>query len=129
VAKDAEGTKGIWYWGVPGSGKFHKAREENPGAFLKNSKNKWWDGYKGEKSVILDDMDDDFLAHYLKIWADKYACTGEIKGGTVPLLHETLIVTSNYSIEQLFESKGSEMIAAIRRRFKVTHFEIPFGHK
>lgn len=81
----------------------------------------------GQSSVIIDDLDTDCLAHYLKIWADKYACTGEVKGGTVPLQHETLIVTSNYEIEQLF--KDPIMAAAIRRRFKVIHMDQPFEIK
>lgn len=42
------------------------------------------------------------LGHYLKIWADKWACTGEVKGGTVPLCHHRFVVTSNYTIAELF---------------------------
>lgn len=70
-------------------------------------------------------MDSDCLAHHLKIWTDRYTCDGEVKGGTIPLLHTKFIVTSNYSIEELI--KDPVMAAAIRRRFKVTHFNEPFA--
>lgn len=51
-----EGTRGEWYWGQPGAGKSRKAYEENPGAYRK-AQNKWFDGYRGEKVIILDDLD------------------------------------------------------------------------
>jgi hypothetical protein len=42
-------------------------------------------------------------------------------------LHHTLfIVTSNYSIEELYGSAGVEMVKAIERRFKVIHMTAPF---
>lgn len=87
-AKDCSDVRGTWYWGKPGVGKSHRARAENPSLYIK-AQNKWWDGYKGQGAVLLDDLDKggSCLGHYLKIWADKYACTGEIKGATVPLNH------------------------------------------
>lgn len=95
-----EGVRGVWYWGPPGTGKSHTARANFPEAYLK-AQNKWFDGYQAQKSIIIDDFDKGgiCLGHHLKIWADKYACNGEVKGGHVPLQHETLVVTSNYSIE------------------------------
>lgn len=79
--------------------------------------------------VILDDLDTPVLGHYIKIWADKWGATGEYKGGTVALKHEKFIVTSNFSIDDLFydEKKASEtivLIKAIKRRFKVHHFDV-----
>lgn len=111
--------RGVWYWGPPGSGKSRRARFENPGAFLK-SQSKWFDGYAGEKAIILDDLDTNVLGHYLKIWGDRYACTGETKGGTVNLQHDVIVVTSNYSIEQLWKD-DENMQEAINRRFKVEY--------
>ena len=66
--------------------------------------------------MLLDDHDNGCLGHYLKIWMDRYACNGESNGGTLALSHDIFIVTSNYSIEQLYEKDGPEMIEAIKRR-------------
>jgi hypothetical protein len=74
----------------------------------------------------MEDLDTDVLGHYIKIWADRYACTGEIKGGTVPLYHKTFVITSNYTPEQLF-TKDPTMAKAVRRRFTFTHMTDPFN--
>lgn len=78
-------VRGHWLWGEPGTGKTTFARTEYgpPNEVFIKSQSKWWDGYTGQSVVVLDDLDSDCLTHYLKIWADKWACTGEIKGGTV----------------------------------------------
>lgn len=80
--------------------------------------NKWWDGYRGESIVIIDDLDTDTLGHYLKRWADRYPVKGEVKNGTVNLSYRRLFVTSNHTIEGLFE-KQPGMIAPLQRRFQV----------
>lgn len=65
-------------------------------------------------------MDSDCLAHYLKIWADAYDATGEIKGGTVPLTFMKFIVTSNFEPHELF--KNEKILEAIERRFEMKRF-------
>jgi hypothetical protein len=116
-------VRGVWYWGAPGTGKSRKAREEHPEAYLK-AQSKWFDGYAGEKEIILDDLDKlggDKLGHYLKIWADRYACTAEVKGSTVNLQHRVFVVTSNYHPDTMWPD-DEEMLTAIKRRFKITKF-------
>lgn len=112
-------VRGLWLYGPPGTGKSHYARSNHPELYLK-AQNKWWDGYTGQDSVLLDDFDCKELGHHLKIWADKWSCTGEIKGGTVNLKHKVFIITSNYHPDDLWEEDN--MREAIKRRFKIVHF-------
>lgn len=115
-------VRGVWFYGPPGTGKSHTARKDFADIYVK-AQNKWFDGYTGQKTIVLDDFDKQgvCLGHYLKIWADKWACNGEIKGGTVSLRHETLVITSNYHPDDLW-SEDQPMLEAIKRRFKITRF-------
>jgi hypothetical protein len=101
------------------------------GKVFKKDQSKWWDGYTGEETVIMEDVDrhgGPQLAHYMKLWTDVYSLAGEIKGGKIPLNYKRFIVTSNFSIDRIYgpTSKMSEeekedaevTVAAIKARFK-----------
>jgi hypothetical protein len=120
---DASDVTGIWIWGPPGIGKSKYVRDTYPSYFDKQC-NKWWDGYKGEPIVLLDDFDLNHkcLGHHLKRWSDRYSFGAEIKGGAIMIRPEKIIVTSNYSIEQIF-LEDQTLSAAIKRRFNVIKME------
>ncbi|KAF0989939.1 hypothetical protein HZS_4358 [Henneguya salminicola] len=57
---------------------------------------KWWDGYRGQKNVIIDDLHDHIPATYLKRWFDLYPSLFEVKGCTGPVEFTKIVITSNY---------------------------------
>lgn len=118
VCSDSSELRGVWIYGPAGSGKSRLAREQYPNSYFKLA-NKWWDGYNGQKSVILDDFgrEHSVLGYHLKIWADRYGCLLEIKGGASASAFNHFVVTSQYSIEEIWKG-DQESIDAINRRFK-----------
>lgn len=123
--EDLEDVCGFWLYGPAGTGKTTYARSEFPGAFIK-SRDRWWDGYQGQEVVILDDLDkyNVALGGYLKDWADKWSFKAESKGSVEWLRPKKFIVTSQYSIDEIFEDK--ETREALHRRYKCKHFLIKY---
>lgn len=87
------------------------------------SVNKWWDGYRHETVVAIEEWspDSSLTAQALKRWADRYPFTGEIKGGVLQKLRpRKIIVLSNYTLEQCFPRP--EDLEPLKRRFTVVNF-------
>lgn len=125
TSADATNVRGLWISGPSGSGKSRLARRiagETP--FYAKPQSKWWDLYNGEKIVILDDLDinGSCLSHHLKIWLDRYAFVGEIKGGSIRPNYERFIITSQYSPEELWSDQA--VVDAIRRRCEFRQLEL-----
>lgn len=117
----------LWIYGGTGIGKSRYVRTNYSGQFFEKSMNKWWDGYVGQKTVLLDDFDKkgECMGHNLKIWADCYSFTAEVKGGTIRPFIDTFIITSQYLPKDIFcqgednTKWDHELCAAIERRFKI----------
>lgn len=116
--------KNIWISGPPATGKSRAARYCDDKHIYEKNINKWWDGYEDQKVVLIEDIDPEKaknLAHHIKLWADRYPFTGEVKGGSIRINPTyNLIVTSNYSIDDCFNETDAE---AIRRRMKEIEFK------
>lgn len=94
----------VWVlWGPSGTGKSRFANDRWPDAFWKAPESKWWDGYSGQETVVLDDFKDYGMPLVdLQRLLDWYPLWVEVKGGSVPMLARHYVITSNTSPEDWY---------------------------
>lgn len=126
-------SENIWICGPPRIGKSYWAHNGWDHPFYLKNQNKWWDGYSGEETIVIDDFRTPLLAAKLINWAGEYKQFGETKGGHVPLQHKRVIITSNFRIDELFKGEEYEKERdALKGRFPEvtidtsTHELLPF---
>jgi len=123
-----EDVKVMYFWGDTGTGKtteaFRQVLELGEPYYLKSGSNKWWDGYKGEKNVIMDEWDGQIGVTHLLKWFQHFPTSVEIKGGTTHLHATRFWITSNVSLEDSLNNAGVKLvhIKAMKRRVKCTEF-------
>ena len=102
----------IWLWGEPGSGKTRTVMEMD-NVYKWDSPYQWFDGYAGEKILLIDDYESgEISARQLKNLLDGYQYKLNIKGGYTYAKWEKVYITSNYSIRSMPEWE----VAGIKRR-------------
>lgn len=109
-----------WYWGEARTGKSLTARQ---GDYYHKNINKWWDNYNGQDRVVIEEWSPgvcEGLQQMLKIWADKHPFQAEIKGGSVMLRPKTIIITSNFPMEECF--LNPRILGPLKARFKEKEF-------
>lgn len=124
----------FWIYGKKGIGKTYSILSNYLATDLyRKDSSKWWNGYTNQQIVLMDDLDNKNMFNEIKIWSDKYIFQGEIKGGYTKIYNRIFIVTSNYTIKELFWKRNAlgdydnddilskQLIPAIERRF----FNIP----
>jgi len=113
-----EGVCGTWIHGIAGCGKTRAVHSAYPELYQKPC-NKWWDGYQLEPVVLIDDFDvyHVALAGELKHWADFAAFIAERKGGSLRIRPQKVFVTSQYTIEEIWQDPQTR--DALNRRFTI----------
>lgn len=121
----SEGHPHIWLYGYPGSGKTTILSYIYPNYYKKNLHNKFFDLYDPETHdhVLLEDLDHEAVErlsiNFIKTICDEVGFTVDQKYKTPQLARTTVLVTSNFTINDIVpEGKGvEENKAAILRRF------------
>lgn len=130
IAKDYMGTldpipklENQWIYGPSGTGKTSSVLARYPDAYKKMA-NKWWDGYQGEETVLIDDLDKKHavLAHHLKIWGDHNSFLAETKGGAILIRPKRILITSNHPLSIMAPEEPADLIA-LKRRYQEIHFD------
>ncbi len=117
-----EMTEGIWYWGATGVGKSHKAfAGYNPKThYIKDLNTQWWDGYKGQETVILNEFRGQLKFSDLLLLVDKWPHVVSVRNREdVPFLAKKVIVTSSMVPEDVYKNVLNDNIAQLKRRFRI----------
>lgn len=121
----------IW-WGVTGSGKSHAAYHTYPDAYRKTIPGKWWEGYRGQDTVIFEEFNPDEdkelrLPELLKI-LDKYPYQVEVKGASMQLKANRFIITTNID-PRLWYQGHPQQPALCRRIAKIKKYTLSYDQQ
>lgn len=129
-----DSVRGIWLWGAPAAGKSYSALKSYGTSVYRKSNDQWWQGYSGEKVVVLDDIryeekwdEQERLAERIAAWTDVYEAQGQVKGSSVHLHHHLFVITANYSMDVMFgqlrQKFPDRFVALTRRMLEIKEFK------
>jgi len=75
---------------------------------------KWWDGYTGQKVILIDDFDvKTFSFREILKFTDRYEYRGETKGGYIQINSPYIFITCEHQPSEYWES--DELLQVVRR--------------
>lgn len=108
-----------YYWGPPGTGKSRRALEEaqqiNKDSIYYKPRGLWWDGYKQQENVIVDDFYGWIKYDELLKITDRYPYKVQVKGGFEEFTSKRIWFTSNVDTDDLYKFIGYNKAAFERR--------------
>lgn len=109
--------------GPTGTGKSRRAWEEaGLGAYPKDPRTKFWDGYRGQAAVVIDEFRGDIDVSHMLRWLDRYPVNVEIKGSSLPLDAKAIWITSNLPVRLWYPALDEQTFEALSRRLQVIEF-------
>lgn len=122
------GVKAYWFVGPPGVGKSRLADNifEGHDVYFKQSRGKWWNGYIGQRRVVINEIAKDSvdIVHMLN-WLSEDRVQVETKGGMYPFKAREFIITSNYEPKEVFSESNEISFEALLTRLQLIWFRGP----
>lgn len=108
--------KVIWLWGKSGTGKTSFVYENFEDIYRPITE-KWWCGYDGNKTILLDDFRTNFcgFTRLLQL-TDIYPFQVETKGGSRHVQYDTIVITTPYNHYTTFQDEHEEDLLQLTRR-------------
>lgn len=112
------------YWGRTGVGKSRRAwSEATLHAYPKDPRSKFWDGYRDQENVVIDEFRGDIDISHILRWFDRYPCIVEVKGSSVCLKAKLIIITSNLHPKFWYPMLDAATYDALVRRIEILELE------
>lgn len=112
------------FCGATGTGKSRRAWDEaGLSAYPKDPRTKFWDGYRDQEHVVIDEFRGSIDISHLLRWLDRYPCLVEIKGSATSLVANKIWITSNLHPEFWYPDLDQATREALMRRLEITYFE------
>ena len=120
-----EMTKGVWLWGPTGTGKSHRAANMEGTQYWWTNDNGWWDGYKQQDVVILNDFRGNIAYGEMLQMVDKWPYAVRRRGREpMPFTSKMVVVTSSLHPKDVYKNLSAEdKLAQLERRFDIIKCE------
>lgn len=104
-------------YGLTGVGKSRQARELLTDYYTWGpEQNHWFDGYEGQKEVLLEEFRGQLPLGMMLRLLDRYDCKVQYKGGMIEFVATKIVITSPKHPQEWYESIGNDKIDQLLRR-------------
>lgn len=123
--KRRAGVTVFWVFGGTGAGKTRWAWEKfGDSMYIKPGNSRWFDGYDGEDVILLDDFRKSYFGkgtfEYLLRLIDRYDFYAEVKGGHVPIVASTFVITAPWhpADGSMYGGQNDKVLQLVRRIYE-----------
>jgi len=112
-----------WLYGKTGTGKsgWPTYMHGRDNIYIKDN-TKWWDGYNAQQAILIDDFDETWETKNLLRLLDRYAYSGETKGGHVNINSPCIYITCDRQPCEIWRDINLSQV--LRRLDKLYHITL-----